>query len=110
MPTYYFVNHDTGEKWTDFMSITARDELLERGKGKIEQLPPTSVNIVAGVSSKHNRPDDGFREVMSRIAEKHPTSAVAEQYGDKGIKAANTRRAVNKWRKKLKQGPGREQV
>ena len=60
MPTYSFLNKETGEMKTD----------------------------------------DGFKEVMSKISDKHPDSPLAEKYGqNKTIKQTKIKTAVEKWKK-----------
>ena len=39
---------------------------------------------------------DKFNEVLSKVAEAHPTSAVADKHGRKGIKEAKTAQIVKK--------------
>jgi len=101
MPTYTFKNEKTGEIWDDLISMSER-ELLLKENSHIKQLPPTQINIVRGTSTQKSlRNDDGWRENLSRIAEAHPNSALADSHGDKSIKAVKTRKALEKWRKKM---------
>jgi hypothetical protein len=51
--------------------------------------------LVSGVSTS-NRVPDGFKEVLSKVAEAHPSSTVAERYGKKTIKEAKTDQVVKK--------------
>ncbi len=100
MPTYTFFNEQSGIEWDDIMSYAERTEFLEQNP-HIKQVPPTKLNIVRGTSlSKSTRTDGGWNENLQRIAEAHPTSEIANQYGDKSAKAVKTRQAVEKWRKK----------
>ncbi len=98
MPTYTFFNEQSGIEWDEIMSISEREAFLQNNP-HIRQFPPDRVNIIAGRMGGM-RNDDGWRENMSKIAEAHPMSAVADSYGDKSIKAVKTREAVVKWRKK----------
>ena len=43
----------------------------------------------------------GFGEVLSKVAEAHPTSVVGERYGKKSIKEIKTRDIVKSHVKKL---------
>lgn len=101
MPTYTFFNEQSGIEWDEEMSISARTEFLEKNP-HVKQMPPTQMNIVSGVSGVSYRSDDGWKENLQRIAEAHPGSEINKQYGDKSIKAAKTRQAVEKWRKARK--------
>jgi hypothetical protein len=57
----------------------------------------TAPAIVSGVStSKQNRVPDGFKEVLSKISEAHPASAVADKHGRKSIKQARTEQVIKK--------------
>jgi len=99
MPTYNFINEDTGEIFEKVMRMGDREDFLASNP-TIRQLPPDRMNIVSGNNYAGLKNDGGFNEQMSRIADAHPTSAIASQYGDKSAKAVKTRQAVEKWRKK----------
>lgn len=67
MPTYVFKNNDTGEVFEKRMSMSAREDFL-RDNPNLTQMPTLFAN--GGVcDTKLKKPDDGFREVMSRISE-----------------------------------------
>lgn len=93
MPLYEFRNKETGETWEQFLSFSEREELLE--DPNIEQVisAPALISGIAGVTHKN---DSGFTDMMSRIANANPHSPLAQQYGDKGVKASKTREVVNK--------------
>lgn len=99
MPTYNFVDDNTGVEFKEMMSISEREAFLADNPN-IRQLPPDRLNILHNSSYSGIVNDGGWNEQMGRIAEAHPTSAVANQYGDKSSKAVKTRQAVEKWRKK----------
>jgi len=95
MPTYNFLNNETGEEFEAFMKISEREEYLKTNP----QIQPvmTAPAIVSGVStSKQNRVPDGFKEVLSKISEGHPASAVADKHGRKSIKQARTEQVIKK--------------
>lgn len=99
MPTYTFFNEDSGMEWDDMMSISEKENFLSKNP-HIRQVP-AALNIVGSVmGQKTMRNDSGFKENMQRIAEAHPTSSLAQTYGDKSSKAVKTRQAVEKWRSK----------
>ena len=56
------------------------------------------MNIVGGVSGITYKNDQGFKEVLSKISEAHPQSALAQQYGKKSIKQVKTEQAIKKHR------------
>jgi len=99
MPTYSFVDETTNETFEEMMSISDKEAFLS-DHPHIRQLPPSRVNIISGQTYIGLKNDGGWNEQMSRIADAHPTSAVASQYGDKSAKAVKTRQAVEKWKRK----------
>ena len=95
MPTYNFIDTETGEEFESFMKISERDEyLLNNPHIQPVITAPNIVSGVVGVGS--NRVPSGFNEVLSKVAEAHPTSAVADRHGRKGIKEAKTAQIVKK--------------
>jgi hypothetical protein len=95
MPTYNFLNNETGEEFEAFMKFSEREEYLKTNPQI--QTVMTAPAIVSGVStSKQNRVPDGFKEVLSKISEAHPASAVADKHGRKSIKQARTEQVIKK--------------
>lgn len=70
MPTYTFKRISTEEVWTEFMSMSDREELLK--DPDIEQVI-AAPSIISGVTKK---PDDGFNDVLKRIKSHHHRSVV----------------------------------
>jgi len=100
MPIYTFRNKKTGKEYDDYMSISEMEEFLEKNK-HITQVPK-GLNIVRGVSGLSYKQDSGWKENLSRIAEAHPKSALAERYGKKTIKQSKTEQVLAKHRKRSK--------
>lgn len=95
MPTYSFLNKDTGEEFDLFMRISERDEYLKSNPNIVSVI--TAPAIVSGVStSSQNRVPDGFKEVLSKVSEAHPTSEVAKKHGKRSIKQIKTDQIVKK--------------
>jgi hypothetical protein len=68
MPTYKFLNNETGEEYENFMSISALDEYLKTN--------PNLVQLVNGapmISSGRGmgKPDDGFRDLLKDIKKRN---------------------------------------
>ena len=65
MPTYTFQNKDTGELFDKIMSYNSRQEYLKENPNLevIMGAPAMGDPVRLGV----RKPDDGFREVMSKI-------------------------------------------
>ena len=97
MPTYRFENTKTGEITEELMSIS---EMEKHKKQKhINLLPPTQMNIVSSVGQIDSKTDSGWKDHLSRIADKHPESPLGERYRRRGIKEANTKEVIAKHRK-----------
>jgi hypothetical protein len=95
MPTYNFLNIETGEEFEAFMKISEREEYLKTNPNI--QSVITAPAIVTGVStSKQNRVPDGFKEVLSKISEAHPASDLADKHSKKSIKQARTEQVIKK--------------
>lgn len=99
MPTYRFLNTETNEEFDDFISISRKEELL-RLNPHIQQILEAPA-IVSSVSSQRKLPD-GFKEVLSKVAEAHPESPLGERHRKKTIKEVRTKEIVdkhyNKWK------------
>ena len=98
MPSYTFENKKTGKVWTDIMTIDEMEKYLNKNKN-VRQII-TSINIVAGVSGMSYRSDKGWNETLSKIAEKHPQSKLAQDMGTKSTKQIKTEQVMKKHRKK----------
>ncbi len=97
MPTYEFLNSETGEEFERLMSISAREEFLKENPHITPVISAPS--IVSGVSTSNSRQGkvpSGFNEVLSKVAEAHPTSTVGQRYGKKSIKDVKTREIIKK--------------
>ena len=94
MPTFRFLDTETGEEFEDFVTNTRKTELLEKNP-HIHQLP-TGFAIVSGVGSLDSKTDGGWKELLSKVAEAHPESSLADRYGSKSIKQIKTQNAVQK--------------
>ena len=95
MPTYEFKNTETGEEFEAIMKISEREEFL-RTNPHIQPMvsAPMLVSSVAGMGT--HRVPDGFKEVLSKVAEAHPASPVAQKHGKKSIKQIKTEQVIKK--------------
>jgi len=76
LPLYDFLNTDTGEQFSQFMKISEKESFLESNphiKSQILGAP----SLARGSSTTGFRNDNGWNENLARIAEAHPTSALA---------------------------------
>jgi len=80
------------------MSISEMEEYLEKNKHITQVIK--GLNIISGASGITNKTDGGWKENLSRIAEAHPKSALADRYGKKSIKQSKTDQVLAKHRKR----------
>ena len=104
MPTYDFEDTNTGETFEALFSFAEREEfLLEHPH--MRQLPPTQINIVSGISGMTHKNDAGWNEILQRIAEANPNTALANKVAGRSTKEKKTAEVVEKWRKKRMMSP-----
>ena len=97
MPTYRFLNKRTKKEYTDLMSISEMETFIKKKHIKI--LPPTQLNIVSSVGHVDSHTDNGWKEVLSKVSEAHPASALANQYGKKSVKDTQVDKIIHKHRR-----------
>lgn len=68
MPTYRFINNETGEEFEDFMSISALDVYLNENP-HLTQLVNGAPLIASGRGI--GKPDQGFRDLLKDMKKKH---------------------------------------
>lgn len=96
MPTYTFIDKDSNEIFDIVMSMRDLDEYKKENPNHeryFDEVPA----LVSGGSPKG---DSGFQDVLTKISEAHPDSALADRHLRKSIKQAKTERIVKEWRKK----------
>jgi len=93
MPTYQFLNTQTDEEFEVLMKISEREQYLKNNP----HIQPilSAPALVTGVSTSNKVPD-GFKEVLSKAAEAHPSSPLAQRHGRKSIKQVKTEQVVKK--------------
>jgi predicted nucleic acid-binding Zn ribbon protein len=97
MPTYQFLNTETDEEFEVLMKISEREEYLKNNPHIQPVLSaPALVSGVSTSNSRTGRVPSGFNEVLSKVAEAHPTSKVAQRFGKKSIKQVKTEQIVKK--------------
>ena len=99
MPTYTFINQATGKTEDKFMSMSELDDFTKSNPHMERVLTAPAFVGWGGMRVKE---DGGFRETMSKIAEKHPGSPLADKYGSKTNKAIKTKEILNKHRRRQK--------
>lgn len=68
MPTYRFLNEDTGEVYEEFMKISELEVYLEENKN-IKQLLNGAPALYSGRGM--GKPDDGFRDLLKEMKKKN---------------------------------------
>lgn len=102
MPTYSFLDTNTETTFDVFLKISELDE-FKKINPQYQQIIE-SPNIVSGIScSKNHRVPNGFKDVLSKVADAHPASELANRVGKKSIKQLKTERIVNEYYKKSQQ-------
>ena len=96
MPIYTFHNNKTNKIFPEMMSIAEMEEYLKKNPHIKQQI--TQMNIVGGVSGLSYRSDGGWKDNLSRIAEAHPNSPLAQQHGKRSIKQVKTEQAIKKYK------------
>ena len=100
MPTYAFRDKETGEVFEKFLMMSSREKFLEDNPN-YTQVPNATGGLISSVGDRTKNTDGGWNEVMSKAAEAHPHSPLAEKYGKQTHKEIKTREAVKSARAKL---------
>lgn len=93
MPTYDFLNTQTGDIEERFLSLSQREQFLKDNPHMQQMIGATAT--VSGVSITGKVPD-GFKEVLAKVSENHKQSSVANRHGKKSIKESQTQQIVTK--------------
>lgn len=86
MPTYSFIDNNTGDIIEEFMSISQREQFLKDNPHiapVILSAPAISGDSV-GLGFRKN--DGGFNDLMNRIGKANPGTAVADRYVSKNAR------------------------
>ena len=99
MPIYTFENIKTGKVYDDMMSIAEKETFLKKNKHIKQRL--TSLYISSGVRGMGGMKNDGgWKDNLSRIADAHPNSPLAQQHKKRSIKEVKTQQVVEKHRRR----------
>ena len=98
MPIYTFLDKKTKKEYDEMMSISEMESYLEKNKHITQVIK--GINIVSSTGERTGKTDSGWKENLSRIAEAHPKSALADRYGKKSIKQSKTDQVLAKHRKR----------
>ena len=109
MPIYDFRNKKTGEVFEEMMSISAREQYL-KDNPHMKQCYTKVPGIIRGTVSAGNVDNHGFKEVLQKVGEAHPNSAVAKQHTRRTTKEIKTKQVLDKHRKLQARKKGRKNV
>lgn len=96
MPTYTFKNKETNEVYDKFMSISQREEYLKSNPHIVQTIETAPALSGDSVGLGFRRNDGGFNDLMNRIGQANPGSAVAEKYTRKSAKQVKVDNVVKK--------------
>jgi hypothetical protein len=102
MPTYSFRNNETGEEYDRIMSWDDKVEYLNEHP-EIESIITRAPGLTKGTGDR-TRPPEGFKEVLSKISDANPNSALASDFGAKDHKSVKKREVVEKHRARIQGG------
>ena len=89
--------HDT-RKQKNWWFYNLMEDYLKRRKAIRQVIKP--LNIIRGTGTP--KTDSGWKDNLSRIAEAHPSSPLAQRYGKKSTKEIKTREVIKKHRRRRK--------
>jgi len=95
MPTYTFIDNNTGDTFDEFMSMSDRKKYLKENP-HISQVPVAFAFVGDHIMGVGPKVDGGFKERMEQIANAHPSSPLADRYGRKSNKEIATRNVLKK--------------
>jgi len=100
MPTYTFIDNNTGLTYDEFMGMSEREKYL-KDNPHISQVPVMFAYVGDHIMGVGPKTDGGFNERMEQIANSHPGSPLASRYGGgktKSHKEIKTRNVLKKHR------------
>ena len=93
MPTYVFEDKLTGEQFEEFLTMGEKEEFL-KGNPDYKQVI-TAPNIISGARVS-TRKLGGFKEVLQRVGEANPGSAVDRAHNTRTSKRVVTDKIAKK--------------
>ena len=100
MPTYRF-RRKNGKEFEKVMMIAEMEEYRKKHPN-LELCLPSTLNIVSGVGSIDSKTSSGWKDVLGKISEAHPSSELAKQYGKKSVRETQVQ-SVREKHKKIRQ-------
>ena len=101
MPIYRF-RRKNGKEFEKTMMIAEMEEYRKKHPN-LELCLQSTLNIVSGVGSVDSKTSSGWKDVLSKISEAHPSSELAKQYGTKSVRATQVEAIREKYKKSDRQ-------
>ena len=96
MPTYNFRNKLTGEITEEWMNISHRESYLKDHANLEPYILDAPMFSYSGVTDFNTKTDNTWKEVLTKIAENHPASSLAETHLRRNSKQVKTKQAIDK--------------
>lgn len=99
MPIYTFRDKETGEEFEELMSWDERNALLEEHPN-LEAIIDSAPALIRGRVDISNGGTSDFRQVLEKVATKHPRTPLSERFGRRSAKDVATQGVIDKHSKK----------
>lgn len=100
MPFYTFKDSDTNEVFEVQLKLSEYDDFLKENPTCSRYYDTDSFpGLVSGVGGIKN--DNGWKEVLSKVAEKHPASELGDKVLKRSAKQVRTQNILDKHRKRI---------
>ena len=97
MPTYEFLNKNTGDIEEHIMSYKVYDAFVKKNKHLERYISSPPLHSYSGVGDfVGKKTDNTWKEVQAKIAEQNPRSPFAEQHLKKSAKRVKTDEVLKK--------------
>ena len=96
MPKYEFLNTTNNQIEEHFMRISEYDQFVIDNPTLKRYHSTAPAFSYSGTKDFNTKTDNTWKEVLSKIAEKHPASQLAETHGKRTIKEHKTREVLKK--------------
>ena len=97
MPIYGLYDSESEKEFDVFMSYSSLEAYLSENPHIIKV--PCAPAIVSGVGGI--KTDDGFKEMIGKIAKANPYTPLGQKEGSKGVTETKLRNAVNRVKSKV---------
>jgi hypothetical protein len=93
MPTYDFIDTNNNETFSEFMSISEKESFLQSNPHIQQKISAPA--IISGLNHQQKQ-SSAWKDNLTRIAEAHPNSALAEKLGGRSVSKSKVSNAAKK--------------